>query len=153
MPDNEDVLIDRAGDADLAWCAELMAATDPWVTLGRDLAACTASLRRPGAELFVARRDGEAVGFILLHPHGVAGSPYVAVVAVAPSARGGGLGARLLDFAERHYPGARHIFLCVSDFNDGARRLYERVGYRLVGELKDYVAPGHSELLMHKRLA
>ena len=38
----------------------------------------------------------------------------------------------------------------MSDFNHGARRLYERLGFRLVGELTDYVVAGHSELLLRK---
>lgn len=40
--------------------------------------------------------------------------------------------------------------MCVSDFNHGARRLYGRLGYRLVGELTDYVVAGRSELLLRK---
>jgi len=40
--------------------------------------------------------------------------------------------------------------MCVSDFNTGARRLYERLGYRLVGELTDYIVAGRSELLLRK---
>jgi RimJ/RimL family protein N-acetyltransferase len=36
------------------------------------------------------------------------------------------------------------MFLCVSSFNPRARALYERSGYRFVGELPDYVVDGHS---------
>ena len=35
----------------------------------------------------------------------------------------------------------------------GARSLYERHGYRPVGEFPDFVVDGHSEILMVKRLA
>jgi hypothetical protein len=31
--------------------------------------------------------------------------------------------------------------------------LYERRGYSMVGELKDYIIAGASEILLHKRLA
>ena len=65
---------------------------------------------------------------------------------------GRGVGSALLRFAEQRYPEARHIFLCVSSFNPRARQLYERVGYRQVGELPDYIIDGHSELILHKRL-
>jgi ribosomal protein S18 acetylase RimI-like enzyme len=58
----------------------------------------------------------------------------------------------LLDEAERRFPKARYIFLCVSSFNPRARTLYERHGYRLIGELLDYVIDGASELLLAKRL-
>ena len=40
--------------------------------------------------------------------------------------------------------------MCVSSFNLGARRLYERLGYKVVGELSDYIVRGHSELLLRK---
>ena len=130
-----------------------MAGSDPWVTLGRGLDACRAVCTRPGYELYVARKDGEPRGFALVHPRGVAGSPYLASIAVAAEARGGGVGRRLLAFAEdRFRPGARHFFLCVSSFNEGARRLYERQGYVAVGVLEDYVIDGASEILMHKWL-
>ncbi len=151
MPD--DLLIEPARAGDDEWCARVMVATDPWLALGRDLARCLASVRRPGGELFLARRGEARLGFILLHPTGMAGQPYVALVAVAAEARGGGVGARLLAFAEARYPEARHIFLCVTNINTGARRLYERVGDRKVGEIPDFSGPGYSELIMHKRLA
>lgn len=69
------------------------------------------------------------------------------------SARGRGVGSALLSAFERTYPTARHVFLCVSSFNARARALYERHGYRLVGELPDYIITGASEYIMCKRLA
>lgn len=141
-----------AEDADREWCAQLMAGSEPWITLRRGLEQCRAVCRRPEYELFVAQAGGRPQGFVLLHPRGAMGSPYVASIAVAPEARGQGLGTRLLRFAEEHYRGARHIFLCVSSFNPQARKLYARLGYEVVGELKDYVMEGASEILMHKWL-
>jgi ribosomal protein S18 acetylase RimI-like enzyme len=38
----------------------------------------------------------------------------------------------------------------VSSFNEGARRLYQRHGYEVVGELTDYIVKGHSEILLRK---
>jgi [ribosomal protein S18]-alanine N-acetyltransferase len=40
--------------------------------------------------------------------------------------------------------------VCVSSFNPGARRLYERLGYAYIGELPDYLVAGHAELLFRK---
>ena len=61
------------------------------------------------------------------------------------------MGTALVAFAEeRIFREHRNVFICVSDFNPGARRLYERLGYRLVGELTDYIVAGHSELLLRK---
>lgn len=145
--------IGPATEREREWAAQLMASSEPWITLGRGLEACRETCRRPGYLLFVARHGHAPCGFILLHPRGVAGSPYVASIAVSEAQRGRGIGKGLLDFAEDHFrPEARHIFLCVSSFNAGARKLYEREGWRAVGELKDYVIDGASEILMHKWL-
>jgi ribosomal protein S18 acetylase RimI-like enzyme len=145
--------IGPAGDGDHEWAARLMSASEPWITLGRGLEACRDACARPGLELFLAREGGAAVGFVLVHPRGLAGSPYVASIAVAPQARGQGVGRRLLGHVEdRFRPGARHLFLCVSSFNAAARRLYEREGFTAVGLLEDYVIDGAAEVLMHKWL-
>jgi len=146
------IRIEPTQDCDFEWCARLMADSEPWITLRQDLDACRSKLRRPGGELFIAREGGERRGLILLHPYGLAGSPYIASVAVEASARGRGLGARLVDFAERHYTGRRHIFLVVSSFNHGAQEFYRRLGYERVAEFPDYVVEGYSELLFHKKL-
>lgn len=148
----EKLTIEPARLGDDEWCATVMAATDPWVTLGRTYEASLVRLKREGSELFVARRGDLRLGFILMDRYGVAGSPYIASVACAAEARGQGAGSAMLEFAERLYPDARHIFLCVSSFNAGARRLYERRGYTLVGTLKDYAIDGADEFLMTKRL-
>jgi ribosomal protein S18 acetylase RimI-like enzyme len=93
------------------------------------------------------------VGFAVLVRYGAAGSPYLASIAVAEGFRNRGIGSQLLAFAENLYqPAARHIFLCVSSFNTRAQALYQRRGYQIVGELKDYVIEGASEILMHKTL-
>lgn len=148
-----DLDIGPARDGEGEWAARLMAASDPWITLGRGLDACRAACSRPGYELFVARRGDEPLGFALVHPRGVAGSPYLASIAVAAASRGLGIGRALLSFVENRFrPEARHFFLCVSSFNVPARRLYERQGYEAVGVLEDYVIDGASEILMHKWL-
>jgi [ribosomal protein S18]-alanine N-acetyltransferase len=144
---------------DYEWCARLMASSDPWITLGRDVERCRATVTRPGSELFVAHKSeavvpaSEPVGFILLAPYGLASSPYINSIAVAPGQHGQGIGSRLLGFAEQQYAGRQHLFLLVSSFNLRAQSFYRRHGYEFIGELKDYVVPGHSELIFHKRIA
>jgi ribosomal protein S18 acetylase RimI-like enzyme len=92
------------------------------------------------------------VGFLLAAPFGLAGSPYIASIAVVAEAREQGIGSGLLHFAEVRFASTGHIFLLVSSFNHRAQHFYRRHGYEEVGELKDYVVPGHSELILHKRL-
>lgn len=62
------------------------------------------------------------------------GTWYVNVLATLPEHRGKGLGARLLDFAETgaRDAGRRGLSIIVNGGNSGARRLYERHGYREV---------------------
>jgi ribosomal-protein-alanine N-acetyltransferase len=148
------ITIADATEADRSWAARLMAGSDPWLRLGRGFEECLASCQLgPGTHLFIARDDEAPCGFALLRARGLAGSPYLASIAVDPEHRGRGVGTALLDHAEAFFrPCARHVFLCVSSFNDRARRLYERRGYVQVGELPDYIIDGASEILMHKRL-
>ena len=148
-----EVTILPAKEGERAWAAYLMASSDPWITLGRGLESCRISCGQPDRRLFVAHAGTDPCGFILLQERGLAGSPYIASLAVAPGSRGQGIGSRLLQFAEDLFKGDhRHIFLLVSSFNGRARALYERCGYRQAGELKDYIINGASEILMHKRL-
>jgi ribosomal protein S18 acetylase RimI-like enzyme len=145
----------RAGrEEDQDWCARLMVGSEPWITLGQDLELCRRKVARQGTELFVAddSRGHELAGFILLVPYGFAGSPYINSIAVASEARGRGVGAALLRFAEKHFAGRGQIFLLVSSFNSRGQKFYRREGYEHVGELKDYILAGHSELIFRKRI-
>lgn len=146
------VHIGPAVPQDYEWCACLMVSIEPWITLQRDLEGCRATLSRPGTELFVARvRDtDEPLGFILLAPYGFAASPYIACFAVSPEAQKQRVGSRLLAFAEHLYCERGHMFLLVSSFNHRAQQFYIRHGYQPVGELSNYIVPGHSELIFHK---
>ncbi|HET9343993.1 MAG TPA: N-acetyltransferase [Candidatus Eremiobacteraceae bacterium] len=148
-----EITIDEADDDDREWCAQLMASSEPWLTLGRTIDQTRPLFHRTDSELYVARRDGMACGFLLLRDRGIIYSPYIASLAVSPDSRGLGIGGRLLDFVEkRARESSKHIFLCVSSFNTRAQVLYDRHGYAVVGELKDYIVDGFSEYLMSKRL-
>ncbi|MFA6167696.1 MAG: GNAT family N-acetyltransferase [Gemmatimonadaceae bacterium] len=137
-------------DADREACARMMSESDPWVTLGRDFARCLAAVSDPGRELYVARTGDVVAGFILLTMKGQFPG-YITSVCVAASARGSGLGTQLVAFAEqRIHRESPNVFLCVSSFNPGARRLYERLGYEFVGTLKDFLVEGYDELLYRK---
>ena len=143
--------IRRLGGRDEAEaCARMMAASEPWITLRRDADAAFAILTDPGRETHVALLGGELAGFIILVMHG-AFVGYIQSVCVAPGRRRLGLGRRLMAFAEeRIFRETPNVFLNVASFNPEAQRLYERLGYEVVGELRDYIVPGHSEILMRK---
>jgi Acetyltransferases len=139
-----------AGDTEARVCAAMMASSDPWLYFGRTFEQCLARLTDSSGEVWVARAGGVPRGFIILILQG-AFVGYIQIVCVDAGARSGGIGSRLVRFAEerifREFP---NVFLCVSSYNDRARALYERLGYRLVGELTDYLMRGESEFLMRK---
>ncbi len=140
------------GRAEAEACARLMAASEPWVTLRRDAAACLALIQHPDREAYVAVEGGAPVGVLVLSLRGAL-TGYLQSVCVAPAARGRGVGTALVRFAEaRIFRESPNVLICVSSFNPGARRLYERLGYRFVGELTDYIVRGHSELLYRKTI-
>jgi [ribosomal protein S18]-alanine N-acetyltransferase len=133
-------------------CARLMTSSEPWITLRRDYAESLRVFQNPMYEVYVAVEGERLDGFIVLNLGGdFAG--YIKSICISPECRGSGLGTELLRFAEerifREYPNA---FLLVSSFNPRARALYERLGYRFVGEIPDYIVRGHSEILLRKTL-
>ena len=100
-----------------------------------------------------AFRGEELLGFAWVLPRGAFGRhPYLRLLAVAPSAQGGGVGARLLEAAEARCAPARQMLLMVSDFNQGAQRFYRRQGYEQVGSCPDFAVDGIAEQIWMKRL-
>jgi [ribosomal protein S18]-alanine N-acetyltransferase len=142
-----------AGDEEIRFCAEIMATSEPWVTLGRTMDQAVRILSDGEVqETYVAVHDGAVVGFVILVMRG-AFVGYIRTIAVHADWRSRGLGRRLIWFAEeRIFRDSPNVFLCVSSFNPRARALYERLGYETIGELRDYIVRGHSEWLMRKTL-
>ena len=139
-------------DAEAEICARMMSCSEPWLTLGRDYAASLGLLRDERRERYVAWKSEQIAGFLVLNMAG-AFVGYIQIVCVAEDQRGKGLGTRLLKFAEdRILRDSPNVFICVSDFNVAARRLYERLGYLEVGELSDYLVAGHAEILLRKSI-
>ncbi|MFL5535465.1 MAG: GNAT family N-acetyltransferase [Gemmatimonadales bacterium] len=137
-------------EADAQRCAHLMASSEPWLTLGRTYAACLAIIQDPTREVYLLKTETDLAGFLILCMTG-AFVGYVQTICIDPIRRGQGLGTRLVEFAEqRIFAESPNVFLCVSSFNPDARRLYERLGYRVIGELADYLVEGHSEILLRK---
>lgn len=131
----------------------MMATSEPWITLGRNLDECMALVRDPTREVYVAHEAERPVGFIILNMQG-AFAGYIQSVCVAAEARCHGIGTEIVRFAEeRIFRDSPNTFLCVSSFNPRAKKLYESLGYRVVGEMPDYIVPGHSEILMRKTIA
>src|SRR5437879_11273488 len=107
------------------------------------------------AEQIVAERDGRLVGAVLLYPAGAftaardgaeggIAAPEVRLLAVAPDARGGGIGARLMQECIRRArdAGATALTLHTTDMMRAAVRLYQRLGFAAAPELDFHPAPG-----------
>lgn len=138
---------------DARQCARLMAGSEPWITLRRTFENSLKMLTDSSREVYLGTVDGRVVGFIVLIMSG-AFVGFVQTIGVAPEWRNQGIGTRLLKFAEDMiFEKAPNVFMCVSSFNRNAQRLYERLGYEVIGELKDYIVPGHSEILLRKSIA
>lgn len=149
----KDIDIKLATDQEKDMAASLMAASEPWITLGRTEEMCRNICHDPEFFLYMAHSESMPAGIILLDPRGVAGSPYIKSIAAFPEFRGQGIGTKLLSFAEDLFRSdSKHLFICVSSFNNRARNLYEKFGFHAIGELKDYIIKGASEILMHKGL-
>lgn len=147
----DELLISLTTDAaTINACALMMAASDPWITLGVDYTKCLVAFDGPCKEIYEVKYQAELAGFFILQ---VGGSfkGYIQTICVSEAYRGRGLGKEILRFCEqRILLISPNIFICVSSFNTGAIKLYESFGFKLVGELTDFVKEGFTELLLRK---
>jgi ribosomal protein S18 acetylase RimI-like enzyme len=131
-------------------CAGFMSSSEPWLTLGRTRNDALRLLADETRERYVALNGETLAGFIVLNMNGSLVG-YIQTVCVAPERRGESIGTALVAFAEeRIFRDHPNVFMCVSSFNIEARKLYARLGYQEIGEIKDFLVPGHSEFLLRK---
>lgn len=138
---------------DVPGCAAIVGATPLWserygVSAQRAVRLFdTAFERKEG--LLVAETD-RIVGFAwFLLRGGFGRSGYLRLIGVDPSYRGEGVGALLLSAVEAAV--GDDLMVLASDFNEGARRFYERHGYAAVGRLPGYVLAGVDEIVYWRR--
>jgi GNAT superfamily N-acetyltransferase len=124
-----------------------------WEGYKRNILATLASPE--AAEQIVAEKSGQLVGAVLLYPARTLGAqpgrastalpwPEVRLLAVAPVARGQGVGTALvLECVTRgRRSGAQALTLHTTDVMRAAMRLYERLGFHRASELDLEPAPG-----------
>jgi GNAT superfamily N-acetyltransferase len=78
----------------------------------------------PTTETWVAEVDGVVVAFCSL------GAGWIEQLYVAPGHTGHGIGSRLVELAKKRQPGGLQLW--TFQINTGARRFYERHGFRVV---------------------
>jgi ribosomal-protein-alanine N-acetyltransferase len=145
--------ITPASESERRWAAGLLAQSEPWVKLAVTHDQLLKTCLDGEYLIFIAHCEKEACGVLIMDPRGIAGSPYIKSIAVANNHRSHGLGAKMVAFAEKYFhEKSKHMFLCVSSFNDRARTFYKKLGYLQVGEFSNYIIEGESEILMYKRI-
>jgi [ribosomal protein S18]-alanine N-acetyltransferase len=133
-------------------CAREISGSEPWITLGLTYGKALEISSDTSLERYTIIDGSDHAGFLLLNM-GAQFPGYIKILCTAASCRGRGIGEKLIRFAEdRIFSEYPNIFLCVSSFNTGARRFYERMGFHEVGELTNYIIDGNSEILMRKTI-
>lgn len=117
----------------------------------RNLEAALAEGRADLLCVLDGERGDEVAGFAWFVPRGAFDrSGYLRLIAIDERYQGRGIGRLLLEELERRHLGRGGIALLAAADNAAAHRFYERLGYVLVGELRDYVQPGLHERIYYK---
>jgi [ribosomal protein S18]-alanine N-acetyltransferase len=70
---------------------------------------------------------------------------YIQTLVIEPRYRNLGIGRQLITFLEKRiHEVSPNVFMCVSDFNTDAQRLYQNLGYEVIGEIKNYIKEGRN---------
>ena len=107
----------------------------------------------------VAELDGRVVGYIMCRIEygfssmkrlGLARKGHVVSVAVLDEHRSKGVGTKLIELAEEvmRTKSAKECYLEVRVSNEGAVRLYQKLGYKITGKLQAYYRDGEAAYLM-----
>jgi ribosomal protein S18 acetylase RimI-like enzyme len=137
-------------------CGAIVGATPLWQRAGLDAerAATMLAAAAERGETVLVLDDGAVAGFAWIDARGAFGrSAYLRLIAVEPSRRSAGLGARLMDaFETVALAEDGNAFLMVTDSNTAAQRFYRRRGYAEIGRVPGYVQPDVVELVFWKRV-
>jgi ribosomal protein S18 acetylase RimI-like enzyme len=132
-----------------------LAAIDPWATHGYPPSRLAAYLAddEPNAPRFALKAGDEIAGGIGLRLNWLRG-PYLQFLGILPAFQRRRLGRLVLDWIEQEAraDNVRNVWVCASDFNEGAIAFYERTGFVRVANLEDLVSDGRAEVLLRKRL-
>lgn len=130
--------------------AHEMKNNDPWKQLGMDERQCLLSFEGPCKEIHVATVRNEFAGLVIIQTGG-SFKGYIQTLFVTKLYQSKGIGSALLAYAEqRILKLSPNVFICVSAFNDRARRLYLSKGYKQIAVLHDFIKEGFDELLLRK---
>ena len=87
----------------------------------------------PFIDCYIFEQDGKAVGYgqlSLTHSNEAGGiCVWIEEIYVRPAFQGKGLGSEFLNFVKNEYKNAARLRLEIEPDNDGARKLYRRMGF------------------------
>jgi ribosomal protein S18 acetylase RimI-like enzyme len=139
-------------EQDIEAATQLMANSDPWLTLERNYQKCSAVIRNPLAETYIVKGNGQVIGLAVIQLKGALVG-YIQTLVIEPRYRNLGIGRQLIAFLEKRiHEVSPNVFMCVSDFNTDAQRMYQNLGFDVIGEIKNYIKEGHSEILLRKTI-
>ena len=106
--------------------------------------------------VIVAEDDnGEAIGIMVYNMKGMFGElPYLDLLGVKDGHRSKGIGKGLIELflSLAKGLGPKKAFICTSDFNLGAKRLYESMGFKVIYLFDDLFGQGAAEYLFMKEI-
>lgn len=102
-----------------------------------------------GNTLVAKTLDGEVVGVMVMLMEGFAELPYLALLGVKKGFRNYGIGHKFLSIfiAAAEESGAPNMFIMTSTFNVRAKILYESVGFKRMGVIRNYLKKGIDEIM------
>src|SRR3954447_21436751 len=144
-------ILENAGNFTPGEVAIALELIDEWLELGERSGYLTYVLEAQGEE------GAEVLGYVSFGPTPLTESTYdLYWIAVDKSKHRGGMGKRLMKFAEEEIArrGGRMLLVETSsqETYGGTIQFYEKTGYELVGKIKEYYKPGDDKLIFMKKL-
>jgi len=144
-------ILESAGNFTPEEVATALELIDEWLELGEHSGYLTYVLDARD------ENNSEVLGYVCFGSTPLTESTYdLYWIAVDKSQHRGGVGKRLLKFAEEELVrrGGKMLLIETSsqETYGGTIQFYERTGYELVGKIKDYYKPGDDKLIFAKRL-
>ena len=145
-------ILENAGNFTPEEVATALELIDEWLELGEHSGYLTYVLEASDED------TSEVLGYVCFGSTPLTESTFdLYWIAVDKSKHRGGVGKKLLKFAEEEIVrrGGRMLLIETSsqETYDGTIQFYERTGYELVGKIPEYYKPGDDKLIFAKRLA
>lgn len=127
--------------------AEVMSSTNPWLHFGYSTQECRDKLSAQRYQILIASQAGFDLEILYFASEGDLGGPFIRYVLVDSDKRSRGVGSTLIRTLLSEHSG-KSCYLTVSETNEQAKRLYKRLGFSVIGSIRDYNFWGESVFIM-----